>query len=68
MRLSSQAETYEPGSTNDSHGTSGPIHISFAPDLHNLADDFLQVAAAFDKERSATEDTNTFHDVDKYGV
>ncbi|KJA14517.1 GMC oxidoreductase [Hypholoma sublateritium FD-334 SS-4] len=65
--LLKKAETYEPGSTNDTHGTSGPIHISFAPDLHNLADDFLEVAAAFDKERSVTEDTNTFHDVDKYG-
>ncbi|KAF9478333.1 alcohol oxidase [Pholiota conissans] len=65
--LLKKAETYEPGSTNNTHGTSGPIKVSFAPDSHGLADDFLNVAVAFDKERSLTEDANEFNTVDKYG-
>jgi hypothetical protein len=63
-----QAETYQSGSTNDTHGTSGPIKVSFAPNLHSLADDFLHVAAALDKERTSTDDANDFHTTDSYGV
>ncbi|KAF8164001.1 GMC oxidoreductase-domain-containing protein [Pholiota molesta] len=65
--LLKKAETYQPGSTNDTHGTSGPIKVSFAPNLHSLADDFLHVAAALDKERTSTDDANDFHTTDSYG-
>ncbi|KAH9481244.1 Alcohol oxidase [Psilocybe cubensis] len=64
--LLKKAETYQAEITNDSHGTSGPIKVSFAPDLKNVSDDFLEVAGAYDKQRSLTADANEFRAVDKY--
>jgi len=63
-----KAETYQPGSNNDTHGTSGPIKVSYASDLANVAENFLEVAAAVDKERGLTDDTNDFFNTGKYGV
>lgn len=63
-----QAETYQAEITNDSHGTSGPLKVSFAPDLKNVAENFLEVAAAYDKQRSLIADANEFCVVDKYAV
>ena len=63
-----KAETYQPGSTNDTHGTSGPIKVSYASDSINVAENFLEVAAAFDKERGLSDDTNAFFEAEKYGV
>ncbi|PPQ91713.1 hypothetical protein CVT25_012854 [Psilocybe cyanescens] len=64
--LLKKAETYQAESTNSTHGTSGPLKVSFAPDLKNVSEDFLQVAEAYDKQRSLTDDANEFSVVDKY--
>ncbi|KAF8972163.1 GMC oxidoreductase-domain-containing protein [Flammula alnicola] len=66
--LLKKAETFQSDSPNDTHGTSGPIKVSYAPNLHNVADNFLEVAAAIDKERPSTDDTSSFFHSDKYGV
>lgn len=66
--LDSKAETFQPGSTNNTHGISGPLKISYAPDLINVAENFLEVAAVVDKERTFTDDTNQFFECEKYGV
>ena len=63
-----KAETYQPGSTNGTHGTSGPIKVSYASDFINIAENFLEVAAAFDKERGLSDDIHAFFQADKYGV
>ncbi|KAJ7761998.1 GMC oxidoreductase-domain-containing protein [Mycena maculata] len=55
--LSNKAETFEPNMKN--HGTSGPIKISGGIQT-NIARQYLAVAAARDKERGFTEDTNDF--------
>ncbi|KDR68518.1 hypothetical protein GALMADRAFT_256740 [Galerina marginata CBS 339.88] len=64
--LLKKAETFQPGSTNSTHGSSGPIKMSYAPDLINIAENFLEVAASFDKERTVTDDTNAFFECEKY--
>ncbi|KAH9481388.1 Alcohol oxidase 1 [Psilocybe cubensis] len=62
-----KAETHQPNTLNSTHGSSGPLKVSFAPDLVNVGENFLEVAAAFDQERTITDDTNTFTSCDQYG-
>ena len=42
--------------------------MSYASDFINIAENFLEVAAEFDKERGLSDDTNAFFQVEKYGV
>jgi predicted RNA-binding protein with PIN domain len=63
-----QAETYQGEITNDTHGTEGPIKVSFATEHTQTADNFLEVSAAYDKERSLVADVNTFTSCNQYGV
>ena len=42
--------------------------MSYASDFINIAENFLEVAAAFDKERGSSDDTNAFFHTEKYGV
>ncbi|KAH9481243.1 Alcohol oxidase [Psilocybe cubensis] len=67
--LLKKAETYQPETKNDTHGTSGPLKISHVPPgLINIASNSLEVAAAYDKKRpQITEDVNTFYECNKYG-
>lgn len=63
-----QAETYQAEAHNDTHGKSGPIKVSFAKDHINVTEDFLEVAAAYDRDRGPSNDLNAFHYCDKYAV
>ena len=63
-----QAETYQGEVTNDTHGTEGPIKVSIAKEYTNIVRSFLDVSAAYDKERSLTDDINAFRSSDQYGV
>ena len=63
-----QAETYQGEITNDTHGTEGPIKVSFAREYNNVGINFLEVAGAYDKERSLTDDVNAFTSCNQYGV
>ncbi|KAF8237035.1 alcohol oxidase [Tricholoma matsutake] len=67
--LLKKAETYEAGGPVDLaiHGTSGPLKISLAEDEVNIATQFLDVAAKYDKERGLTDDVNDFVTCDVYG-
>ncbi|KAF5359173.1 hypothetical protein D9756_003510 [Leucocoprinus leucothites] len=62
-----KAETYQAIATNDTHGKSGPLKISFAKSGHNVADEFLAVAAAYDKDRGPIDDLNGLRACDGYG-
>ena len=42
--------------------------MSYASDFINIAENFLEVAAEFDKERGLSDDTNAFSQAEKYGV
>jgi len=42
--------------------------VSYASDFINIAENFLEVAAEFDKERGLSDDTNAFFQAEKYGV
>jgi alcohol oxidase len=65
-------ETYEPFTCNASagltHGTEGPLGISFKHEHINLAEQFLDVAGKYDTARSVGEDFNDFKSGDKYAV
>ncbi|KAJ3554310.1 hypothetical protein NP233_g12447 [Leucocoprinus birnbaumii] len=62
-----KAETYQAITTNDTHGKSGPIKVSFAKANHNVGSEFLEAAAAFDKERGPIDDLNALYACDGYG-
>jgi alcohol oxidase len=66
--LPSQAETYQEDITNDTHGTAGPIKVSFSKEYNNVAINFLEVAGAYDKDRALTDDINAFTSCNQYGV
>ncbi|KAF8896175.1 hypothetical protein BD779DRAFT_1668010 [Infundibulicybe gibba] len=68
-RPTSKAETYQPGTKpgNDTHGDSGPIKVSHGDDDVNIGSQFLDVAGAYDKERTSTDDVNDFYSCNVYG-
>ncbi|KAF8622855.1 hypothetical protein AX15_006699 [Amanita polypyramis BW_CC] len=64
--LLQKAETY----CDDSvpyHGYNGPLKISYREDGINVAEQFLDVAAKYDKKRPFTKDLNGFFSCDAYG-
>lgn len=64
-----KAETYQhAGGVPTVHGDSGPLKISLAEDEINIATQFLDVAAEYDKERGYTDDVNDFSTCNVYGV
>ena len=50
------------------HGYSGPLKVSYGGKFTNIGQDFLAVAAAFDKTRSLTDDPNIVYSSNAYGV
>ncbi|KAF9002443.1 hypothetical protein BDQ17DRAFT_1356870 [Cyathus striatus] len=65
--LIKKAETYQSEIFNSTHGTSGPIKASMAASEFNIAEQFLEVAVQYDKERTLAEDINDFTTTNKYG-
>ncbi|KAF8813189.1 alcohol oxidase [Phlegmacium glaucopus] len=65
--LIKKSETYQPDSTNDTHGKSGPIKVSYAHETLNVSEEFLSVAERFDKDRGKTDDINGFFSCNGYG-
>ena len=63
-----QIETYGPGTFNSTHGTTGPLKISFTEGHTNVATQFLDVVGKYDQDRRLTEDWNDFKEADAYGV
>ncbi|KAL0567374.1 hypothetical protein V5O48_014622 [Marasmius crinis-equi] len=62
--LANKVETFQlDGHPN--HGTSGPIKVSMGA-LTNVGEEYLRVAAEYDKDRSSTKDSNDFGRCDQY--
>ncbi|KAJ3514907.1 hypothetical protein NLJ89_g2088 [Agrocybe chaxingu] len=55
-----KAETYQPDPSAPTHGFDGPLKISFAQDSHNVSDEALRVAQAYEKEYKAVDDFSNF--------
>ncbi|PPQ69188.1 hypothetical protein CVT25_006966 [Psilocybe cyanescens] len=58
--LLKKAETYQPNPSHPSHGSSGPIKISFASAGNEIGAELISVGRALEKERGATNDINNF--------
>ncbi|KAG6879088.1 hypothetical protein C0992_005233 [Termitomyces sp. T32_za158] len=65
--LLKKAETYQPQGDLSTHGTQGPIKVSFTSESPNVASQFLTVASEYDKERGFSEDLQGFHSCNVYG-
>jgi len=59
--LLKKAETYQPNPNHPSHGSSGPLKISFASGHNNIGDNLIAVGTALDKSHSKTGDLNAFN-------
>jgi len=51
----------------DTHGYDGPLKVSAGWQSPNVAQEFLDVAVAIDKERGLTDDVNGLYSCNKYG-
>ncbi|KAJ6541035.1 hypothetical protein DFH09DRAFT_1089596 [Mycena vulgaris] len=60
-------ETFQAGVVDDTHGTSGPIKVSYGSYESKAGKDFLVAAAGFPRGRGFTEDLNDFSTCDVYG-
>ncbi|KAJ4467035.1 GMC oxidoreductase-domain-containing protein [Lentinula aciculospora] len=67
LPLLRKTETYQVHPNLPTHGYSGPLKVSWGGYVTNIADQFLQVAAATDTDRKYTEDTNNFYECNRYG-
>ncbi|KAK0500276.1 GMC oxidoreductase-domain-containing protein [Armillaria luteobubalina] len=64
--LASKAENYQCG-VGRTHGTSGPISVSSENTVGVFGQQYLAIAAKYDKDRDFTEDPNDFKTCNKYG-
>ncbi|KAJ7159284.1 GMC oxidoreductase-domain-containing protein [Mycena crocata] len=62
-----KAETYQEGVVDDTHGSAGPIKVSYGGYETQVGRDFLTAAAAYPRGRNFTEDFNDFSTCDVYG-
>ncbi|PBK75883.1 alcohol oxidase [Armillaria solidipes] len=62
----SKVETYQCGS-DPTHGTNGPIAISVKNVVGTFGEQYLNVAAKYDKDRDFTDDPNNFRSCNQYG-
>ncbi|KAJ7493700.1 GMC oxidoreductase-domain-containing protein [Mycena latifolia] len=66
--LAKKLETYQAGVADSTHGSSGPIKVSYGGYDTKVGQDFLAVAAAgFSRGRGFTKDLNDFSTCDVYG-
>ncbi|KAK7688558.1 hypothetical protein QCA50_008096 [Cerrena zonata] len=65
--LLQKSETFQVLPNLPTHGYSGPINVSYGGATTNIGNDFLEVAAAYDKRRTFTDDPNGLHSCDAYG-
>lgn len=63
--LANKVETYQCGS-DPTHGTNGPIAISVKNVVGNIGEQYLDVAAKYDKDRDFTDDPNNFRSCNQY--
>jgi alcohol oxidase len=63
-----KTETYEVTPDQPLHGYSGPLRVSHGGAFTNVGQQWLDVAAKYDKERAHTSDVNALHSCNEYGV
>ena len=65
-----KAETYQPNPNHPSHGSTGPLKISFASGHSNVGDEMVAVATAIEKDHHTTNDHNDFtlESINAWGV
>ncbi|TCD60536.1 hypothetical protein EIP91_009922 [Steccherinum ochraceum] len=64
--LLKKCETYEIDPNAETHGSSGPLHVSYGGSPSKIGQQFLDVASQYDKARTFTEDPNDLHTVNVY--
>ncbi|KIM84345.1 alcohol oxidase [Piloderma croceum F 1598] len=70
LPLLKKTETYQVGDDKPTHGYLGPLKVSHGGAYTNIGKQFLEVAAAYDKERGSTDDINSMladTSINKYG-
>ncbi|OCH90857.1 alcohol oxidase [Obba rivulosa] len=61
-----KCESYQIAPDKDTHGYSGPIKISYGGVVTDIGNEFLEVAAQYDKDRGSTSDPSAFSEINKY--
>ncbi|KAI0671024.1 alcohol oxidase-like protein [Trametes maxima] len=67
LPLLRKCETYQLQPGKPTHGYSGPLKVSYGGFYPEVGQEFLNVAAQYDKSRGSTEDVNDLFDCNKYG-
>lgn len=68
LLIESQTENFQVKPDAATHGYSGPLKVSYGGLFTNLGQQFLDVAARYDKERGSTDDVNGLFSCNAYGV
>ena len=63
-----QMETYQVAPDKPTHGYDGPLKISHGGIYTNMGQQFLEVAAQYDKTRATTDDPSDMIGINAYGV
>ncbi|KAI0643101.1 alcohol oxidase-like protein [Trametes meyenii] len=67
LPLLRKCETYQLQPGKPTHGYSGPLKVSYGGFYPEVGQEFLNVAAQYDKSRGLTDDVNGLFDCNKYG-
>ncbi|KAH9852914.1 alcohol oxidase-like protein [Lenzites betulinus] len=67
LPLLRKCETYQLEKGKPTHGYSGPLKVSHGGHSTRFGEDFLDVAARYDKTRTKTDDVNGLFECNKYG-
>ncbi|KAH9891940.1 alcohol oxidase-like protein [Cubamyces lactineus] len=67
LPLLQKCETYQVQPRRATHGYAGPLKVSYGGFYTETAQEFLSVAAQYDKTRGHTDDVNDFFECNKYG-
>ncbi|KAI0643099.1 alcohol oxidase-like protein [Trametes meyenii] len=68
LPLLRKCETYQIQPGKPTHGYSGPLKVSYGGFYAEVGQEFLNVAAQYDKRRGPTDDVNGLFDCNRYGV
>ncbi|KAI0655480.1 alcohol oxidase-like protein [Cubamyces menziesii] len=67
LPLLQKCETYQIRPRQATHGYTGPLKVSYGGFYTEAAQEFLNVAAQYDKTRGHTDDVNDLSECNKYG-
>ncbi|KAI0350351.1 alcohol oxidase-like protein [Trametes cingulata] len=67
LPLLKKCETYQIASDKPTHGYSGPLKVSYGGFYAEVGQEFLNMAAQYDKTRGLTDDVNNLYECNKYG-